>query len=210
MKKLGITQRVEYIKDYAEYRDSLDRRWTKLALTLGFMPVPLANVEPSLLPGFLDQLQLDAIILSGGNTLSAVDAKAPDIALDRDRFESALIDQAVRRKLPLIGVCRGMQMINVCLGGHLTAVKGHGGTRHQLRVKPAFADLINREVNSFHNWTIAPDQLAEALEPIAHDQENNIEAFVHKEHAMAGIMWHPERESPFNDQDMKLLKRFLL
>lgn len=210
MKKLGISQRVENIPSYSERRDCLDQRWASLALAMNFMPVPLLNMEAAVVAELLDTLQLDAIILSGGNSLSKLDAEAVDIAVERDMFESALIEQAIQRGIPVVGVCRGMQMLNVFFGGGLTAVSGHSGVRHALQCESDFTNRIPEEINSFHNWTITEAQLAAPLKAIARDQQGNIEAFVHKEYQVAGIMWHPERESPFNQQDIDLLQDFLL
>ena len=44
--------------------------------------------------------------------------------------------------------------------------------------------------------------------PIAKDNQNNVEAFIHKK-KISGIMWHPERENPFNEKDIKLIKKLL-
>jgi putative glutamine amidotransferase len=209
MRRLGITQRVEVIHDYGERRDCLDQRWSELAFRLDFIPVPLPNITPDLASVIALDLQLDAVLLSGGNTISALDPDAPNTAPERDRFEYALIDAATDMSLPIVGICRGMQVINKHLGGNLTRLDGHVSCRHALQVDPAFSDMIVNDVNSYHNWGIAPGQLTETLCPIAVDNEGYTEAFTHKNEKISGIMWHPEREQPIRPIDIKLLK-FLL
>jgi N5-(cytidine 5'-diphosphoramidyl)-L-glutamine hydrolase len=209
VKRLGITQRVDLIVDYGERRDCLDQRWSSLAIEVGFVPVPLPNVAAKTVSTLLDALQLDAIILSGGNSLSEVDPTASDTAPERDAFEAALIEEAIRRLLPVLGVCRGIQILNVHFGGKLSRIEGHAGSRHKVAVLPAYTELIPSYINSYHNWTIAPNQLAGSLEPIVHDLQGNIEGFRHQSIPVAGIMWHPEREDPFKEQDIKLLRKFL-
>ncbi len=194
---------------YGERRDCLDQRWSKLSFKLNYLPIPLPNISGKWVPELLDMHNLDAIILSGGNSIAKYDPKATDAAPERDAFESALIDAAILRSIPVLGVCRGMQMINVHFGGDLSSIEGHAGCRHAVIAEAQYSAIISNSINSFHNWTIGPTQLSSSLMPIVHDREGNIEAFVHKNKAITGIMWHPERESIFRDQDINLLRSFL-
>lgn len=209
MKKLGITQRVETISGYEEVRDSLDQRWISLAMALDFVPIPLPNIPPQHVDNLLDTLSLDAILLSGGNTLAIVDPQAPDASPLRDAFEGELINCARDRSLPILGVCRGMQMINVHLGGSLVAVEGHVKTTHPLNFDATFSDILCTSVNSYHKWGLSTATLAACLKSIAVDGDGHVEAFRHESERIAGIMWHPEREAPFKDQDLNLFRRFL-
>lgn len=207
MKRLGITQRVENFHSYGERRDCLDQRWATMALQLGYLPLPLPNLATDRVPKLLDNLQLDGVLLSGGNSIASLEPESEDAAPERDRFESALLDQAIARKLPLIGVCRGMQLINFKLGGRLTPITGHVGERHSLAQE---GDVqIPEVVNSYHNWAIPRDGLAAELTPLAFDSEGNVEAFECAEKNLLGIMWHPEREQPFKTLDVNLFKRYL-
>jgi len=211
MKKLGITQRVEVRRQVNERRDCLDQKWYELAKSWGFSPIPLPNlrVGEGAVHRYLESLSLDAIILSGGNSLEALAPMAHDRAPERDAFEIAVINFCISRERPLLGVCRGMQIINHHFGGQLTPVTEHVGTRHQLLVDPEHASVITRDVNSFHNWGIAPNQLGDTLQSIATDEQGYIEAFRHQRHRIAGIMWHPERETPFRPKDAALIDRLL-
>jgi putative glutamine amidotransferase len=207
MKRLGITQRVENVQHYSERRDCLDQRWSTIALHLGYLPLPLPNLAADQVPQLLDNLQLDGVLLSGGNSITNLEPDSEDAAPERDGFESALLEQAIARKLPVIGVCRGMQLINFNLGGRLSPITGHVAERHALTQE---GDVqIPGVVNSYHNWAIPRDGLAAELTPLAFDLAGNVEAFECSEKNLLGIMWHPEREQPFNTLDTKLIKRYL-
>ena len=207
MKRLGITQRVENVRHYSERRDCLDQRWATVALHLGYVPLPLPNIAEDQVPQLLDNLQLDGVLLSGGNSIASLEPNSADAAPERDNFESALIEQTIERNLPLIGVCRGMQMINFKLGGRLVPISGHVAVRHS--IKPIGDLPIPETVNSFHNWAIPRDGLAPELSPLALDSADNVEAFECAEKKLLGIMWHPERESPISSLDVQLFKRYL-
>lgn len=209
MKRVGISHRVDVIQSYGERRDSVDQRWYKLMLSLGWLPVPLANIPAHHAEELMRSLDLSGVILSGGNSITELNPDAGDIAPERDLFEHALIQYALKHDLPLIGVCRGMQMINHYFGGEFHQVEGHVATQHELINLNADYDLP-ASVNSFHSWAIPGEGLANQLRPLASDSAGNIEAFIHDSNRILGIMWHPEREDIFNQQDINLLKRVIL
>ncbi|MCP4298748.1 MAG: peptidase C26 [Proteobacteria bacterium] len=205
MKRVGITQRVEIVQSYSERRDCLDQKWAELVLMLDLIPIPLPNIAPAQIPDLLDALKLDALLLSGGNSISYLDQEACDSAPERDDFEDYLIKYAIKQDLPIIGVCRGMQMINYSLGGSLVAIDGHIAVKHEISILNKKSELPDH-VNSYHNWGIPKTGLAGGLRPLATDGDGNIEAFEHEEKNILGIMWHPERETPFSNLDLKLMK----
>ncbi len=100
-------------------------------------------------------------------------------------------------------------MINHYFGGAFKQVEGHIATQHELNHLSADYDLPT-SVNSFHRWAIPGAGLASSLRALASDDMGNIEAFKHDSHRVLGIMWHPEREDVFNQQDINLLKRVTL
>lgn len=210
MKRIGITQRVESIETYKEKRDCLDQRWFSLVLALNCIPVPLPNIEPEYVSQLLDALQLQGVIFSGGNTLTEVDKAAPDAAPERDNFEAALIDECMKRSLPILGICRGMQMINLHFGGGLVPVENHIATEHAIQFDGNLASILSSSVNSYHGWGISASELATTLRPIATDPDGYVEAFVHRKEKLTGIMWHPEREEPLKSEDLNLIRKYLL
>lgn len=208
MKIIGITQRVEPVPHYSERRDCLDQRWTTFISELGYLAQPLPNLPTQQVPVLIENTELDAIFLSGGNTIAGLDPAAANAAPERDAFEATLIDKALEKDIPVIGICRGMQMLNFHLGGTLVRTDGHAGGRHPL-------DIIRKDyafpgtVNSYHNWVIPQQGLAKGLTALARDDEGNIEAFEHTDYRLSGIMWHPEREYPFDPLDIQFIKKFL-
>jgi gamma-glutamyl-gamma-aminobutyrate hydrolase PuuD len=209
VKRIGITQRVDVVEHYEERRDCLDQRWSKFIFQMGYVPVPLPNIEPEKATQLVEALQIRAVILSGGNSIASLNTTAFDAAPERDAFEYALIAIALEKQLPIIGVCRGMQLLNLFMGGNLQETKGHVAVRHSLiSCTPDYA--IETEVNSYHNYGIPIERLGSGLIPMARDEEGNIEAFYREDIPLLGIMWHPEREKHFSEIDIQLLDRFLL
>jgi len=203
--RIGITQRVEPAPRLQELRDCLDQRWAPLLESLGIAPIPLAN-RPADVAGYLEALDLNGLILSGGNDLADAPG-AKSAAPERDRLERAALAWALEAHRPVLGICRGMQAINVFLGGQLGRVSGHAGTRHAIRTL-ADAGLgwpDSFEVNSYHDFGIASNQLAPDLVALAASADGSIEACRHRSAVCTGIMWHPERETPAHKRDLELL-----
>ena len=203
--RIGVTQRVEYITEYSEVRDCLDRRWSDLldVLKMTMIPIPnsLKNVEE-----WLDIMNCDAYILTGGNDLADL-PNAKNVSVERDKTEIAILKYSKARSLPVFGVCRGFQLMNLFLGGQLDKVSGHVASRHSIRVSyDQDSKFILTNVNSFHNWGISSKNLAQNFIPCAYDQDNFIESAWHKKLNWIGIMWHPERETKFKKLDLEVLQ----
>ncbi len=204
--RIGVTQRVEYINEYSEVRDCLDQRWSKLldVLKMTMVPIPnsLSNVE-----NWLDVMKCDAYILTGGNDLADI-PNAKNVSIERDRTEVALLKYAKARSLPVLGVCRGFQLINLFFGGQLDRVSGHVASRHSIRVCfDQDNQFMSTNVNSFHNWGISINNLAKDLIPCAYDEDNFIESARHEKLNWLGTMWHPEREAEFKKLDLEILRK---
>ncbi len=201
---VALTQRVMDLPDRGERRDALDQQWAVLLEAAGFVPVAIPNLleDPA---GFLEQLDPSLVILTGGNDLSHLPG-AVNPAPERDRLETRLLDLAATNGLPVLGVCRGLQMMVVHAGGKLEPVAGHVARPHPIRVvAPGPWPLYDgREVNSFHDWGIAAGQLGHTLVPLATAPDDTIEAACHPELPMVGVMWHPER-APNDQSDIELI-----
>jgi len=195
MKKILITQRCDKIDGKDETRDGLDVRWAKVLFNLGFIPLPVCS-ELAGSTEYLEQLKPDGILLSGGNDIGA--------APKRDQLEKELLNYAKVNNLPVLGVCRGMQMINDYYGGSLVDIAGHVVETHLLIGEWA-KELGYQQVNSYHNKAVVAETLAQSLESLAITYDGVIEAVKHLTLPWIGIMWHPERESTLNKADKKLL-----
>lgn len=197
MKKLiAITQRVEYMEQIGERRDALSQEWAVLADACGFTPLPLPN-RLETVQDLLAALPVQGYLLTGGNDLSAYGGDAPE----RDGVERYLIQAAVDKGIPLLGVCRGMQLVLDYFGTPLRRVEGH------VRVEHA---LDNGECsNSFHSWGAVECRAPLAAE--AWSGDGVLEAVAHRDYPwIHGIMWHPERYHPVRPQDIKRIREVFL
>lgn len=194
--RIAISQRHDYIVGRDESRDALDIRLGQLIWSLGFIPIPLVSGIGSH-DTYLSNLKPDGILLSGGNDLGEVSI--------RDALELATLHYATKHNLPLLGVCRGMQMINHFQGGYLSPVSEHASVRHSV-TGPLFLARLSLEVNSFHNSGILCSGLGRDLEALAWTQDGVIEALRHERKPWLGIMWHPERDMPVSNDDQIMIK----
>jgi len=123
----------------------------------------------------------------GGNDIGA--------CLDRDATEVYLLDWAYERHTPVLGICRGMQMLGHWSGCGMKRVEGHVRTCHSL------TGSVVGEANSYHEFslTACPPQ----FDVLARSEDGEIEAIRHKALPWEGWMWHPEREGEFCPRDLK-------
>ena len=198
MKIIAVTSRVEYVEKYGERRDCLDQQWSKFLHYLDAVVLPIPNHVQTCLQ-LLDKCPISGILLTGGNDLYAYGGNA----LERDETESALIEYAINTNTPLLGVCRGMQMLCVYWEGKLKKISGHIGQRHLI-----CGEHENRQVNSYHSYAI--DILPDCFNVRAISEDGVIEQIEHKQYPIYGIMHHPERDTPFSLNDYELFNKYLL
>jgi len=197
LRRVLISQRVDPVAGRDETRDGLDIRFAGLLWQMGLAPVPLANGVPE--PArYVAALAGDAVILSGGNDIGTMPS--------RDATETALLDWAAAAGVPVLAICRGLQMLNRYQGGRLDTIGRHVATRHRVRGPLAPA---GREVNSYHNQGIAADGLGRDLLPMARAEDGGIEAVIHRSRPWLGVMWHPEREPVPHPEDLRLIRDHL-
>ncbi len=219
MIRIGITQRVVYVDRVKERRDVLDQRWHGFADTLGVILIPIPNDSKQCVR-YVEELEINGLIFSGGNNIGIhgkelIQGKSlqkDDVAYERDKTEMNLSEWAIKNCQPIIGVCRGMQVLNAYYGGTLSKVdaKRHVAKKHYLELKDGeFRTHYLEEpvVNSYHNWGITCDGLASPLNPLAMYGESEVEAFKHHLFPFFGIMWHPERYSEFRNSDLSFFRK---
>jgi gamma-glutamyl-gamma-aminobutyrate hydrolase PuuD len=117
---------------------------------------------------------IDALIITGGDDHPI-----------RNRVEHELIDVMSARKLPVIGICHGCQLLTTKLGGSVVPVEGHMDSYHEVEYHGQ-----QYLVNSYHKLRIEQPPLGATV--LAHDLDNNTEAWILGR--TAGMMWHPERQ----------------
>ena len=226
--RIGISMRVVNALDYHDPRDALSQDWYPFLESCGITPVLIPNIEDAV-SKYLEDLKVEGIVLSGGNNLCAKTCGGdpseviPDTSAARDATERSIIDFAISKGLPILGVCRGMQMLNAYFGGRtLTDIQSqvpgaaeHVACEHEIRfVDDTISRAIGVEsasVNSFHNQGLTKTELADTLECIAIAVEDGVvEGLVHKELPILGIEWHPERPHSAPEIDAYLFRSLLV
>lgn len=163
--------------------------------------------------------RLDGLLLSGGEDVhpSRYGAEPGPNATQhdpgRDAFEIALIHAALDMSLPILAICRGVQILNVALGGtlvphlgirdgfdHSTTDEPRGTRRHGIVIEPgcllasALGNEISQDnrarVNSFHHQAI--DAPGTGLTTVARADDGTIEAVEDAGRGILGVQWHPE------------------
>lgn len=194
--RILVTQRVD-VTIHGERRDGLDQNWTRFLSGVGALAVPVPNESEAAL-ALAEAVAPAGLLLSGGNDLAVLGGDAPE----RDATEEALVRWALARRAPVLGVCRGMQFLAARFGARLAEIAGHVARPHPIRL----AGGTTRMVNSFHRWGVA--ELPADLLAVARAEDGWVEAFRHAQLPVAGLMWHPERDAPFDTAMVTLFQTF--
>jgi len=196
----------------------------------GGVPIVLPPVEGET-PEGLDAVA--GLILPGGGDVDPAhyggghhDANY-GISHERDRFELSLARAAIaRRSIPLLCVCRGMQLLNVALGGDLIAhIPDQFGTSvvhrapqltpvpHDVRLDPQsrlarLLDGTQLTVQSVHHQAVG--RLGEGLRAVAWSDDGVIEALESERHPFViGVQWHPELDALSDPRPMRLFEELV-
>ena len=199
IKRIGLTMRVTETSEYKETRDAISHDWISyLGHFSDMLVVPLPNIGKKA-NTLIEAFGLDGIILTNGNDIGA--------APIRDETELSLIETSIKTNIPVLGVCRGFQLLQHYFGGKLTQLEPsrHVSTRHIVKVLDPSFGPNNRYVNSFHNWGIAENDLASDLTATAITDDGFVEAFTAEKFNFVGIQWHPERSRSDFLSDNKII-----
>jgi len=186
MLKIGITSNIkEYYKGYIDF---IDHYWLDYfeKKNINYYLVPN---KKKLSKKKIKEINL--LIIPGGNDVSNV-LKTSKI---RNIIEKNLIKICFKKKIPILGICRGAQLLNKSFGGKISKIKKHMRTRHNIFFTNR--EIIKKNflnVNSFHNDGIKKNDLSKSFKVLASDKHKNIEMFISNNKKIIGTMWHPERE----------------
>ncbi|MGB7755054.1 MAG: gamma-glutamyl-gamma-aminobutyrate hydrolase family protein [Salinisphaera sp.] len=212
-------------------RHELPAEYSESVVRAGAVPVLLPPVGGrELAESWLERL--DGVILTGGGDLDPAlygGHEHPTVYnLDpaRDTAEMAVARAALERSLPILAICRGLQVVNTVLGGTLYEdlpaefesavahrVIPHTPTRHGVRVEPGtrLASILGAsetESVSWHHQGIR--SLGEGLKPIAHADDGLIEAAELPAHPWCiGVQWHPELSAAEDRAQQRLFDAFV-
>jgi putative glutamine amidotransferase len=195
----------------------LPRRYADRVAAAGGIPVLLPPV-----PGIEDAVgRLDGLLLSGGGDIdparygAEAGPQTASVRKERDVAEFALFDAAMSLRLPVLGICRGLQVINVARGGtlhqHLPDVVGHEGHApvrgafgaHAVRVAPGSRlsqilgrDEVDLSLSTPTHHHQGADKLGSGLTATAWAQDGTVEAFeldgAGDGYFLVAVQWHPE------------------
>ncbi len=178
--------------------------YARAVLAAGGLPVFLpSSAEPACYGD-----RLDGLLLSGGADIDPArygqepraDLFTPEPA--RDTFELGLLDGAAAAGIPVLGICRGIQVLNVHGGGTLHQhVAAHACFEQPTNSIAHRVDFVagsvlasvygsSIQVNSLHHQTI--DQVADGFAVTANSEDGTIEGLESTEHPWLGVQWHPE------------------
>ena len=194
--------------------------------------IVMAGGEPvPIYPGDdLDALcpTLDGVILTGGGDVHPrffgqenQGTQMDSVHEARDELELAIARRAAAAGKPLLGICRGIQVMNIALGGGLIQhIEGHAQvantfdgppTQHQVRLQPG--SLLARTlahgptamVNTYHHQAVPADNLGAGLQATAWAEDGVVEALELAGHPFyLGVQWHPERLYELGPEQRKL------
>jgi putative glutamine amidotransferase len=209
---IGLSGRRKQAHEIAGFPANMDTAPIDVYVAAYAQAVTEAGGLPVHLPGHVEPREyagvLDGILLSGGTDLDpARYGAAPDPSNyaaepERDAFEFALVDLAIERDLPVLGICRGLQVLNVWAGGSLHQdLPPHA--RYDLDAGVALDEVTfqpasrlhalygeRRGINSLHHQAV--DRVGEGFDVVGRSVDGTVEALEWAGHDVIAVQWHPE------------------
>ena len=220
MRRINIARASSVNDGMVSVRDTyLNSIWSEGAIPTLLQPRADENYVSRVAEDF------DGFVFCGGEDIDPKyygedNTASKNICSIRDKFEKMLFDAVYKTGKPILGICRGMQVINVFLGGTLHQhIDGHVQQEHRsvrthevsLVGGSMLADIIGEEkieVNSFHHQVVKV--LADGLEADAVNSDGYIEACHATEHPfLLCVQWHPESYYDFCETSRKVFEAFV-
>ena len=208
-----FTLNVKFHVNHKEYENILSENWLKFFNNFACLALPSQNYS---LVNKIFSNNLNCIILTGGN--DAVKRNKNNFSLKRNKFEFKLIDFAIKSRVPVIGICRGMHIINLYFGGKVSKnlnkseKNTHLKNNHSVKLQNKIKKIVNKsniEVNAFHTQGFYEKNLGKGLKLGGVSNDNLVEAIYHENYEIYGFQWHPERNSTLSSYDKKLFSKII-
>lgn len=213
-------------------RSYVNEDYVKAVVLSGGIPVilPITDDE-SVIASYIEKV--DGLLLSGGYDIYPQNygeeplEKIGETLPERDAYEACLLQLAMHKKMPILGICRGLQMINVYQKGTLWQDLSYNkdiSIKHTQAYSPTLPthtvniekdsmlyDILKVEstlVNSFHHQIIR--EIGEDLKVVARAKDGAIEAVELKNYPfLLAVQWHPEMMHATSDIMLNIFKRFI-
>lgn len=201
--------------------------YVKAINNAGGLPLILPIGSPDIAKDYVNKI--DKLILAGGQNVApkwygeTLQFEESTLAIERDVFEMALIEEAIHQKKPIFAICRGMQLANVAFGGslhqdisqitdgkiqHMQAPIAKEIPTHGIRTTDT--SILRKiygtetQVNSFHGQAVK--KLAPSLKATAYSEDGIIEGVESKLKSVPflGVQWHPDFAYDHLEQEMNI------
>ena len=200
--KILISCRSYYNTNYKELRDCVDQRLISWVVCLGYVPVLVPNIfgqkkNFKYLKKFLFEIKPHGLIISGGEDFG--------VNKKRDILEKNLINFFFKKKKPILGICRGFQLISKLFGSKIIKAKENVRKKYKITIKEKIPQNINAKC--YFNYTI--NKIPKGFELIGENKINmKITPWMIKSNKQICECWmvHPEREKIFNKILLKRAK----
>jgi N5-(cytidine 5'-diphosphoramidyl)-L-glutamine hydrolase len=171
MLRVALTMRILEAVGYTDNRDAISQDWINYLEKNDLLPILIPNGLQNPVDYFI-KMSCDTLILTNGEDIVWGNT--------REQTESLLLQHALDHKIPVLGVCRGLQFINLFFNGSLSKTKNHVNIQHDLTItQQTMRNIFSTEqfqTNSYHNFAVKKMDLASPLIPWA-VQDDIIEAF---------------------------------
>lgn len=219
-----LTTRHEKNKYGAEI-DVIESAYIHYLESFGLNIIPVSN-RSNRIPKLFVDLNIKGIILSGGNDISSPlgkESNSSSVSIRRNELEVFLLEYAIEKRIPVFGICRGLQFINLFFGGKICHdIQAYSsfnfshvpGKDHFIELTDSYLSKeLNRTdflINSFHNQGVLDNELARGIKMFARCKKSRIvEGLFVENYPIAAIQWHPERQNPSPNLDAFLFNSFL-
>ena len=193
----------EFIKKRNEHREYIDSELVKFVSSCGYNIFLVSNIlsekpfskNKDFINDIIKKLNVVGIILSGGANIG--------LYKNRDKTEFYLLKQSIKKKIPLLGICRGLQLVNFYFKGTFNKISNHVRKKNIIKIDNKKFNIICYHKNSIK-------KLGKDLEITSLSSKGCIEAIKHNKYPIYGWMWHPERNLKYKRYFQQKIKKIFI